>query len=81
MANGNVAEFPVSEAYLTVGDGATCLDAIADKPAPVLIGLTTLELLGLQVDPATGKLTSLEPMILWHSARNCFAVEFDGSDY
>jgi predicted aspartyl protease len=30
----------------------------------VLLGVTTLELLGLTVDPVTGKLTPLELMIL-----------------
>jgi len=65
MADRGVVEFPVSEAYVTIGnDGVTSLVAIADERTPVLLGVRTLELLGLQVDPVSGKLTSLELMIL-----------------
>jgi len=65
MANANVVEFPISEAYLTIdGEGVTSLVAIADERTPILLGVTTLELLGLQVDPVSGKLTPLELMIL-----------------
>ncbi len=66
MADGGVVEFPVSEAYVTIGnDSVTSLVAIADERTPVLLGVTTLELLGLQVDPVSGKLTPLELMILY----------------
>ncbi|MEM3626734.1 MAG: clan AA aspartic protease [Candidatus Bathyarchaeia archaeon] len=65
MADGNVVEYPISEAYITIeGEGVTSLVAIADEKTPVLLGVTTLELLGLKVDPVTGKLTPLELMIL-----------------
>ncbi|MEM2676649.1 MAG: clan AA aspartic protease [Candidatus Bathyarchaeia archaeon] len=65
MADGSVVEFPVSEAYITInGEGVTSLVAIADERTPVLLGVTTLELLGLQVDPVSGKLVPLELMIL-----------------
>jgi aspartyl protease family protein len=64
-ASGDVVEFPISEAYITLnGEGVTSLVAIAVEKTPVLLGVTTLELLGLQVDPVTGKLTPLELMIL-----------------
>ena len=64
-ANGSVVEFPVSEAYITIGEeGVTSLVAIADERTPILLGVTTLELLGLQVDPVTGKLVPMELMIL-----------------
>ncbi|MEM3730463.1 MAG: clan AA aspartic protease [Candidatus Bathyarchaeia archaeon] len=64
-ADGGVVEFPVSEAYITIeGEGVTSLVAIADERTPILLGVTTLELLGLQVDPVSGKLVPLELMIL-----------------
>jgi predicted aspartyl protease len=61
-----IVELPVAEAYLTVGDeGITTLVAIAhDEDTPLLLGVTTLELLGLQVDPVNGKLKPLELLIL-----------------
>jgi clan AA aspartic protease len=64
-ASGDVVEYPISEAYITIdGKGVTSVVAIANEKTPVLLGVTTLELLGLQVDPVTGKLTPLELMIL-----------------
>jgi aspartyl protease family protein len=61
-----VVELPVAEAYLVVGgEGVTSLVAVSsDDEMPVLLGVTTLELLGLQVDPVTGKLKPLELLIL-----------------
>ena len=65
IANGNVMEYPISEAYIVInGEGVTSVVAIADEKTPVLLGVTTLELMGLRVDPVTGKLTPLELMIL-----------------
>ena len=65
IANGDIVEYSVSEAYIIVnGEGVTSVLAIADEKTPVLLGVTTLELLGLRVDPATGKLTPLELMML-----------------
>ncbi|MDI6805840.1 MAG: retroviral-like aspartic protease family protein [Candidatus Bathyarchaeia archaeon] len=65
IANGDIVEYPVSEAYIIInGEGVTSLVAIADEKTPLLLGVTTLELLGLRVDPVTGKLTPLELMIL-----------------
>jgi clan AA aspartic protease len=64
-ADGSVVEFPVSEAYITInGEGVTSIVAIADERTPILLGVTTLELLGLQVDPISGKLIPMELMIL-----------------
>ncbi|MEM0006707.1 MAG: clan AA aspartic protease [Candidatus Bathyarchaeia archaeon] len=64
-ANGSIVEFPVSEAYITIGgEGVTSLVAVADEGTPTLLGVTTLELLGLQVDPVSGKLVPMELMIL-----------------
>ena len=61
-----IVELPVAEAYLTLGgEGVTTLVAIAhDDEMPLLLGVTTLELLGLQVDPINGKLKPLELLIL-----------------
>jgi len=65
IANGDVVEYPVSEAYIIVNaEGATSVVAIADEKTPVLLGVTTLELLGLRVDPVAGKLTLLELRIM-----------------
>jgi predicted aspartyl protease len=65
IANGDVVEYPVSEAYIIIdGEGVTSLVAVGDEKTRVLLGGTTLELLGLTVDLVTGKLTPLEPMIL-----------------
>ena len=65
IANGDVVEYAVSEAYIVInGEGVTSVVAIADEKTPLLLGVTTLELMGLRVDPATGKLTPLELMIL-----------------
>ena len=61
-----IVELPVAEAYLTLeGEGITTLVAIThDDEMPLLLGVTTLELLGLQVDPVNGKLKPLELLIL-----------------
>ena len=61
-----IVELPVAEAYLTLGgEGVTTLVAIThDDEMPLLLGVTTLELLGLQVDPVNGKLKPLELLIL-----------------
>jgi clan AA aspartic protease len=65
IANGDVVEYPISEAYIIINsEGVTSIVAIADEKTPLLLGVTTLELLGLRVDPVTGKLTPLELMIL-----------------
>jgi len=65
IANGDVVEYPVSEAYIIInGEGVTSVVAIADEKTLLLLGVTTLELLGLKVNPVTGKLTPLELMIL-----------------
>ena len=65
IASGEVVEYPISEAYIQVEDkGVTSLVAIGSEKTPTLLGVTTLELLGLQVDPVTRKLTPIELMIL-----------------
>ena len=65
LADDGVVEYPVSEAFIVIEErGATSLVVIGPEKAPPLLGVTTLELLGLQVDPVTGKLKPLELMIL-----------------
>ena len=61
-----IVELPLAEAYLTLeGEGVTTLVAIThDDGTPLLLGVTTLELLGLQVDPVNGNLKPLELLIL-----------------
>jgi len=65
-AGSGVAEMPIAEAYLTVeGGGVTTFVAISsDENIPILLGVTTLELLRVQVDPVTGKLKPLDLLIL-----------------
>ena len=65
IASGEVVEYPVSEAFIRVeGRGVTSLVVISSDKTIPLLGVTTLELLGFQVDPVTGKLKPLELMIL-----------------
>ncbi|MDI6905368.1 MAG: retroviral-like aspartic protease family protein [Candidatus Bathyarchaeia archaeon] len=65
IASGEIVEYPVSEAYITIeGKSVTSIVAVATEKTPILLSVTTLELLGLQVDPVSGKLTPLELMIL-----------------
>jgi predicted aspartyl protease len=63
---GRIVELPVAEAYVTVeNEGVTTLVALSsDETVPTILGVTTLELLGLQVDPVMGKLKPLELLIL-----------------
>ncbi len=65
IASGEVVEYPVAEAYIVIeGKGVTSLVVVGPNEVVPLLGVTTLELLGLQVDPATGRLKPLELMIL-----------------
>ncbi|HID90788.1 TPA: Retroviral aspartyl protease [Candidatus Bathyarchaeota archaeon] len=65
LASGEVEEYPVGEAYVEVeGEGVTSLVAFLPKGSTPLLGVTTLELLGLEVDPTTGKLKPMELLLL-----------------
>jgi clan AA aspartic protease len=65
VASGEVTEYPVSEAYIIIeGMGVTSLVVIGSEKTPPILGVTTLELLGFQVDPVTGMLKPLELMLL-----------------
>ena len=65
LASGEVVEYPVSEAYIIIeNQEVTSLVVIGSEKASAVLGVITLELLGLQVDPVTGKLKPLELMLL-----------------
>lgn len=65
LANGKVEHYPTGEAYVEIaGEGATSIIAFLPEDATPLLGVTTLELLGLQVDPTTGELRPLELLLL-----------------
>lgn len=65
IASGEIKEYPVGEAYVEIeGQGATSLVVFGPVEATTLLGVTTLELLGLQVDPITGTLKPLELLLL-----------------
>lgn len=65
LASGEVKEYPTGEAYIEIeGTGATSIAIFGDEEATPLLGVTTLELLGLQVDPVTGELKPMELLLL-----------------
>jgi aspartyl protease family protein len=65
IAGGEVKEYPTGEAYLEVeGIGATSVVVFGAEDSTPLLGVTTLELLGLQVDPVTGRLKPMELPLL-----------------
>jgi len=65
LANGRVERYATGEAYVEVaGEGATSIVAFLPEGSTPLLGVTTLELLGLQVDPTTGQLKPLELLLL-----------------
>lgn len=65
-AGSGILELPVAEAYIVIeGEGVTSLVPVSSvDEMPVLLRVTTLELLGLQVDPVNGKLKPIELLIL-----------------
>ena len=64
-ASGELKELPVGEAYIEIaGEGVTSIVAFLPRGATPLLGVTTLELLGLQVDPITGELKPMELFLL-----------------
>jgi clan AA aspartic protease len=61
LADRRVEEFPIGEAYVEVnGIGATSIVVIGSENSQSLLGVTTLELLGLQVNPVSGELKPLD---------------------
>ena len=65
MADGKLNEFDIGEAYIEIGEeGVTSVVAFLEENAVPLLGVTTLELLGLQVDPVSGELKPLELFML-----------------
>ena len=65
LASGEVKEYSTGEAYIEIeGIGATSVVVFGEEGSAPLLGVTTLELLGLQVDPMTGKLKPMELLLL-----------------
>jgi aspartyl protease family protein len=65
LANGKTEEYMVGEAYLEVQNvGVTSLVVFGPEKSTPLLGVTTLELLGFQVDPVSGQLKPLELFLL-----------------
>lgn len=65
VASGEIREYPVGEAYIEIeGLGATSLVVFEPEEATFLLGVTSLELLGPQVDPLAGRLKPLELLLL-----------------
>ena len=72
LANGKVEEFPIGEAYVEVeGIGATSLVVFGAEDSQPLLGVTTLELLGLQVNPHLGRTKTPRSLLAinWQSNR------------
>ena len=67
VANGNQESFPIGEAYIKLPEnelGATSIVIFGPENSTPLLGVTTLENLGLQVDPTAGKLKPMELLLL-----------------
>jgi predicted aspartyl protease len=65
IASGERKEFSVGEAYIEIeGTGVISIVLYGSEGVPCLLGVTTLELLGLQVDTTTGKLKPAELYLL-----------------
>ena len=75
LADGRMEEFPIGEAYVEVdGIGATSLVVFVSENSQPLLGVTTLELLGLQVNPISGELKPLDLYLLQIDGAIKFAV-------
>ncbi|MCP8312945.1 MAG: Retroviral aspartyl protease [archaeon] len=65
LASGEVKDYPTGEAYIEVeGIGVTSIVVFGPEGSTPLLGVTTLELLGFQVDPLTKKLKPMELLLL-----------------
>ncbi|MBI2917446.1 MAG: retroviral-like aspartic protease family protein [Chloroflexi bacterium] len=65
LANGQAETFDLGDAYIEVQGievGTTVI--FGKKGAPALLGVTTLEQMGLEVDPVSGKLKPMELYLL-----------------
>jgi clan AA aspartic protease len=66
LASGEIVEYHVGEVYIEVeGVGVTSLVVFGEEESIPLLGVTTLELLGFEVDPISGKLKPMELLLLW----------------
>ncbi|GBC75048.1 hypothetical protein HRbin06_00359 [archaeon HR06] len=65
LADGRIKEFDVGEAYIEVQNvGVTSLIVFGDEDSNPLLGLTSLELLGFEVDVINKRLKGLELFLL-----------------
>jgi len=67
LANGDYRPYQTGEAYVEInefGFGATSIVIFGPEDSTPLLGVTTLENLGLQVDPTAGKLKPMELLLL-----------------
>ncbi len=65
LASGEVSRFPVGDARVRIeGLETPTLVVFGAKGSLPLLGVTALELLGLEVDPVGGKLKPMELMLL-----------------
>ncbi len=65
IASEEIREFEIGKAYIEIdGEGVTAVVAFLPEGSKPLLGVTTLELLGLQVDPVTGELKPMELLLL-----------------
>lgn len=80
LANGKTEEYMIGEAYVEVQNvGATSLVVFGPEKSTPLLGVTTLELLGFQVDPVSGQLKPLELYLLWMAAMKVREVRSERS--
>ena len=65
LADGEMKKLPVGDALVEI-EGMELFENVVfgGSDAPPLLGVTTLERLGLEVDPTTGKLKPMELMLL-----------------
>jgi clan AA aspartic protease len=65
LVDGEARRFPVGDARIEI-EGLAVMTTLVfgSEDAPALLGVTTLEQLGLEVDPVTGKLKPMELMLL-----------------
>ena|SRR5579862_2600017 len=67
LASGDQKSFQTGEAYIEIpefGFGATSIVIFGPENSTPLLGVTTLENLGLQADPTSGKLKPMELLLL-----------------
>jgi len=65
LATGEMRELPLGNAQIEIEGRERFIDVVfGSEEAPALLGVTTLETLGFELDPTTGKLKPIEFMLL-----------------